>query len=166
MEPAAQVHLGVLHGRPGRHREVVGAPRAPPGAVAPGDGRARRAPAPLALPSLRPPDPRQPPLAAPSPGYLAGRAWRLPILPFSALTCLRFMLPIVPPCLGHSFSASWHDTAEDVSPAIMKHIGEHLKRFMLDSLTTNLTDTHRPTVWHRHCKRQICRPPSRRNQES
>ena len=27
--------------------------------------------------------PRQPPLAAPSPGYLAGRAWRLPILPIS-----------------------------------------------------------------------------------
>ena len=60
-----------------------------------------------------------------SSGYLVSRAWRLPILPFSALTCLRFMLPIVPPCLGHSFSASWHDMAEDVSPAIMKHIGEH-----------------------------------------
>ena len=81
--PAAQARLGVPRGRPGRRREVAGAPRAPPGAVAPGDGRARRAPAPLALPSLRPPDPRQPPLAAPSPGYLAGRARGLPILPIS-----------------------------------------------------------------------------------
>ena len=27
--------------------------------------------------------PRQPPLAAPSPGYLVSRAWRLPILPIS-----------------------------------------------------------------------------------
>ena len=66
--PAAQAHLGVPRGRPGRRREVAGAPRAP---------------APLTLPSLRPPDPRQPPLAAPSPGYLVSRAWRLPILPIS-----------------------------------------------------------------------------------
>ena len=81
VEPAAQVHLGVLHGRPDRHRELVGAPRALPDAVAVRDGRARRAPAPRALPAVRPPDPRQPPLAAPSPGYLADRAWRLPISP-------------------------------------------------------------------------------------
>ena len=109
MEPAEQAHLGVLHGRPG-HREVAGAPRALPGAVAPGDGRARRAPAPLALPSLRPPDPRQPPLAAPSPGYLAGRARGLPILPFSALTCLRLVLPIVPPAsvtLSRHHGTTW-----------------------------------------------------------
>ena len=32
-----------------------------------------------------------------SSGYLVSRAWRLPILPFSALTCLRLTLPIVPP---------------------------------------------------------------------
>ncbi len=94
--PAAQVHLGVPRGRPGRRREVVGAPRALPGAVAPGDGRARRAPAPLALPSLRPPDPRQPPLAAPSPGYLAGRARGLPILPFSARPACASCCPSCP----------------------------------------------------------------------
>ena len=40
-----------------------------------------------------------------SSGYLVSRAWRLPILPFSALTCLRFTLPIVHPRLGLRTSA-------------------------------------------------------------
>ena len=31
------------------------------------------------------------------------------------------------PRLDHSFSAPWHDMAEDVSPAIMKHVGEHFR---------------------------------------
>ena len=31
------------------------------------------------------------------------------------------------PRLDHSFSVPWHDMAEDVSPAIMKHVGEHFR---------------------------------------
>ena len=62
---------------PGRRREVAGAPRAPSGAPAPGGGRARSAPAPLALPALRPPEPVSRPSRPHRPGtWPAGRGGR------------------------------------------------------------------------------------------
>lgn len=44
------------------------------------------------------------------------------------------------PCLDHSFSAPWHDMAEDASPAIMKHFGEHFRINYLGDFLATLYD--------------------------
>ena len=123
--PAAQACLGVPRGRSRPPPRGGGTSRALPGAVAPGDGRTRRVPAPLSPQPFGHLTPISRLTRPHSPSAYFWQGVGLSISPRPACaSCCPSCSPSRPRRLP-----PWHNMAEDVSPVIMKRVGEHYRLF-------------------------------------